>query len=148
VSDARKRALRLFGNALGNCLYDKQHLQKLKTIPKGAQGYLPENPVNPYLAAGTRTDKGKQHVDNTPIQSEVLLQYFGVRCTEVFFSEHTRRAIFLCSDPACQRYTLSKVNNRLSVQSRHNGTTAKFCIWQCAFIRYQSSDASRWYIVC
>lgn len=29
VSDARKRALRLFGNRLGNCLYDKQHLKKI-----------------------------------------------------------------------------------------------------------------------
>ena len=31
VSDARKRALRLFGDALGNCLYDKSHLKRLKT---------------------------------------------------------------------------------------------------------------------
>ena len=31
VSDARKRALRLFGDALGNCLYDKEHLKRLKT---------------------------------------------------------------------------------------------------------------------
>lgn len=31
VSDARKRALRLFGNAFGNCLYDKEYLQSLKS---------------------------------------------------------------------------------------------------------------------
>jgi hypothetical protein len=31
VSDARKRALRLFGDALGNCLYDKNHLKRIKT---------------------------------------------------------------------------------------------------------------------
>lgn len=31
VSDARKRALRIFGNLLGNCLYDKEHLKKLKS---------------------------------------------------------------------------------------------------------------------
>ena len=31
VSDARKRALRVFGDALGNCLYDKDHLKRLKT---------------------------------------------------------------------------------------------------------------------
>jgi len=30
VSDARKRALRCFGDSLGNCLYDKEHLKKLK----------------------------------------------------------------------------------------------------------------------
>lgn len=34
MSDARKRALRLFGNALGNCLYDKEHLVKLKSAKK------------------------------------------------------------------------------------------------------------------
>jgi len=31
VSDARKRALRLFGDALGNCLYDKSYLSRLKS---------------------------------------------------------------------------------------------------------------------
>lgn len=30
VSDARKRALRCFGNALGNCIYDKNHIKKVK----------------------------------------------------------------------------------------------------------------------
>ncbi len=35
VSDARKRALRLFGNALGNCIYDKEHLSKVKNKVKG-----------------------------------------------------------------------------------------------------------------
>jgi DNA repair and recombination protein RAD52 len=30
VSDARKRALRVFGDALGNCLYDKKHLRDMK----------------------------------------------------------------------------------------------------------------------
>jgi len=49
VSDARKRALRLFGNALGNCLYDKQHLQVLKKVNKGAKGFLPEVPVNSFM---------------------------------------------------------------------------------------------------
>jgi DNA repair and recombination protein RAD52 len=41
VTDARKRALRLFGNALGNCIYDKGHLKRLKTAQPEAQGYLP-----------------------------------------------------------------------------------------------------------
>lgn len=31
VSDARKRALRVFGNALGNCVYDKEHIKKVKS---------------------------------------------------------------------------------------------------------------------
>jgi DNA repair and recombination protein RAD52 len=29
VSDARKRCLRVFGNALGNCIYDKEHIKKV-----------------------------------------------------------------------------------------------------------------------
>ncbi len=31
VSDARKRGLRIFGNRLGNCLYDKAHLSHVKS---------------------------------------------------------------------------------------------------------------------
>ena len=37
VTDARKRAIRLFGNVLGNSLYDKNHLRKVRrdsTAPK------------------------------------------------------------------------------------------------------------------
>lgn len=49
VSDARKRALRLFGSALGNCLYDKEHLRKVKTSKAGAPGFLAATPVNPYI---------------------------------------------------------------------------------------------------
>ncbi len=34
VSDAMKRALRQFGNVLGNCLYDKQYLQQVHRVKK------------------------------------------------------------------------------------------------------------------
>jgi len=34
VTDAKKRALRTFGGALGNCVYDKQHLRKVKSTLK------------------------------------------------------------------------------------------------------------------
>lgn len=34
VTDALKRSLRLFGNALGNCLYDKDYLINIKKIKK------------------------------------------------------------------------------------------------------------------
>jgi len=33
VSDARKRALRIFGDALGNCLYDKNYVKEMKKPP-------------------------------------------------------------------------------------------------------------------
>jgi len=62
VSDARKRALRLFGNALGNCLYDKEHLQKLKSAKKGDAGYLPSTVSNPAHDA----EKVSVHSEQTP----------------------------------------------------------------------------------
>ncbi len=34
VSDARKRALRLFGNRLGNCLYDKEYVKVVRAEEK------------------------------------------------------------------------------------------------------------------
>jgi recombination DNA repair RAD52 pathway protein len=39
VTDAIKRALRLFGNHLGNCCYDKDYLRAVKNAPK--QPYKP-----------------------------------------------------------------------------------------------------------
>jgi DNA repair and recombination protein RAD52 len=40
VSDARKRALRLFGNALGNCIYDKEHINRVKNKVKSASSSI------------------------------------------------------------------------------------------------------------
>lgn len=46
VSDARKRALRLFGNALGNSVYDKVHtVHEVKSKVKGAP-MIPKGPVS------------------------------------------------------------------------------------------------------
>eukprot|EP01116_Phalansterium_solitarium_P020705 TRINITY_DN6180_c0_g1_i1.p1 TRINITY_DN6180_c0_g1~~TRINITY_DN6180_c0_g1_i1.p1 ORF type:complete len:382 (+),score=92.19 TRINITY_DN6180_c0_g1_i1:79-1224(+) len=41
VTDARKRALRLFGNYLGNCLYNKQHLKALKSDKQNLSSVKP-----------------------------------------------------------------------------------------------------------
>ena len=40
VTDARKRALRLFGAALGNCLYSKQHVKKIRSARPDEEGFL------------------------------------------------------------------------------------------------------------
>eukprot|EP01096_Ripella_sp_DP13-Kostka_P002416 TRINITY_DN13237_c0_g1_i1.p1 TRINITY_DN13237_c0_g1~~TRINITY_DN13237_c0_g1_i1.p1 ORF type:complete len:372 (-),score=149.09 TRINITY_DN13237_c0_g1_i1:38-1123(-) len=50
VSDARKRALRLFGDALGNCLYDKDHLKRVKSQSSYAPtaGFLQTAMVEEY----------------------------------------------------------------------------------------------------
>lgn len=66
VSDARKRALRLFGNALGNCLYDKEHLMKLKSAKKGEAGYLPPTVSNPAHDAEKATVSYEQPVSLPP----------------------------------------------------------------------------------
>ena len=40
VSDGLKRALRAFGNMMGNCLSDKKYLQYVKNQPKPAESNL------------------------------------------------------------------------------------------------------------
>jgi len=66
VSDARKRALRLFGNALGNSIYDKQHIRKVK---KGSlsKDVLTDEPVNPYVG-NTVNNPPQATASNTPPQ--------------------------------------------------------------------------------
>jgi len=81
VTDARKRALRLFGNALGNCIYDKSHLKRIKTtqtavrknfqvpssiclmiIPttkQNAQGFLPVDTTMDLMNKATPSDGEK-----------------------------------------------------------------------------------------
>ena len=47
VTDGRKRALRLFGNLLGNCVYNKAHQKSYKNIKetKFAEASVPPPPV-------------------------------------------------------------------------------------------------------
>lgn len=45
VTDAIKRALRIFGNHLGNCVYDKEYLKSLKAKPASFR----QPPVAPSL---------------------------------------------------------------------------------------------------
>lgn len=40
ATDAIKRAMRQFGNALGNCLYDKEYLKAIKRVPKQGRGNI------------------------------------------------------------------------------------------------------------
>jgi DNA repair and recombination protein RAD52 len=49
VTDARKRALRMFGNALGNCIYDKQHVKKFKSQATDQNGFVLEPPKVPLV---------------------------------------------------------------------------------------------------
>lgn len=47
VSDARKRALRVFGNALGNSVYDRDYIQTVHVPQKVS-----------FLLGGSINDKG------------------------------------------------------------------------------------------
>lgn len=43
ATDAMKRALRTFGNVLGNCLYDKDYLQRIAKVKSGPTKWNPDN---------------------------------------------------------------------------------------------------------
>jgi len=48
VTDGLKRALKSFGNALGNCLGDKDYTRLIGSKPKDAPNYPPEEIINSY----------------------------------------------------------------------------------------------------
>ncbi|XP_029379245.1 DNA repair protein RAD52 homolog isoform X4 [Echeneis naucrates] len=61
VTDGMKRALKCFGNALGNCILDKEYLLALNKIPK-----QPPPPVNP---AQTKRSEGEPSVEKARLSS-------------------------------------------------------------------------------
>eukprot|EP01130_Rhizamoeba_saxonica_P005272 TRINITY_DN2117_c0_g1_i3.p1 TRINITY_DN2117_c0_g1~~TRINITY_DN2117_c0_g1_i3.p1 ORF type:complete len:206 (-),score=52.85 TRINITY_DN2117_c0_g1_i3:32-649(-) len=62
VSDARKRALRCFGNALGNCIYDKEHIKDIKKVKR--KGGATEN-VTYEMIRMAQDDSMIDMVDNS-----------------------------------------------------------------------------------
>lgn len=69
VSDARKRALRLFGNALGNSVYDKEFIESIDLT--------------------TKRQPGRMGNQNTPSSSSIT--YEGIRQSERSFSSPISR---------------------------------------------------------
>ncbi|KAI3371431.1 hypothetical protein L3Q82_024018 [Scortum barcoo] len=63
VTDGMKRALKCFGNALGNCILDKEYLLAINKIPK-----QPPPPLNP---AHTKRSEGEPSVENARVSSLV-----------------------------------------------------------------------------
>ncbi|XP_071358032.1 DNA repair protein RAD52 homolog isoform X2 [Trachinotus anak] len=63
VTDGMKRALKCFGNALGNCILDKEYLLAINKIPK-----QPPPPVNP---AQTKRSEGEPSVEKARFSSLV-----------------------------------------------------------------------------
>ncbi|XP_074490349.1 DNA repair protein RAD52 homolog [Sebastes fasciatus] len=66
VTDGMKRALKCFGNALGNCILDKEYLIAINKIPK-----QPRPPVDP---AQTKRSEGEPSVEKARISSLVREQ--------------------------------------------------------------------------
>ncbi|XP_040894261.1 DNA repair protein RAD52 homolog isoform X2 [Toxotes jaculatrix] len=63
VTDGMKRALKCFGNALGNCILDKEYLLAINKIPK-----QPPPPLNP---AQTKRSEGEPSVEKARFSSLV-----------------------------------------------------------------------------
>ncbi|XP_018519470.1 DNA repair protein RAD52 homolog isoform X1 [Lates calcarifer] len=64
VTDGMKRALKCFGNALGNCILDKEYLLAINKIPR-----QPPPPLNP---AQTKRTEGEPSVEKARLSSLVL----------------------------------------------------------------------------
>ncbi|XP_069558136.1 DNA repair protein RAD52 homolog isoform X2 [Brachyistius frenatus] len=71
VTDGMKRALKCFGNALGNCILDKQYLLAINKIPK-----QPPAPLNP---ARTKRSEGEPSVEKARFRSLVREENLAVR---------------------------------------------------------------------
>ncbi|XP_044049811.1 DNA repair protein RAD52 homolog isoform X2 [Siniperca chuatsi] len=95
VTDGMKRALKCFGNALGNCILNKEYLQAINKIPK--------QPPPPLDAAQTKRSEDEPSVEEarvsslvreekllsavgpsrTPLETRVLNQNQNQNCSEV-----------------------------------------------------------------
>ena len=52
VTDGLKRALKSFGNILGNCLYDKEFVSYVGSLEKSATNFKQEEMLNRYNTTG------------------------------------------------------------------------------------------------
>jgi len=72
ITDARKRALRMFGNALGNCIYDKQYLKRVKTMKTDEKGFVledePQSKPNGHAPMLQQQPQQPQQSPTLPIQ--------------------------------------------------------------------------------
>ncbi|KAM9377475.1 DNA repair protein RAD52 homolog [Pholidichthys leucotaenia] len=79
VTDGMKRALKCFGNALGNCILDKEYLLAINKIPK-----QPPPPLNP---AQTKRSEGEPSVEKARfgslVREESLISASGPTWTPV-----------------------------------------------------------------
>lgn len=74
VTDAMKRALRIFGNRLGNCAYDKIFLKEVKTRPAGSTNNIVRAANYPSKAEPDAVQVQAQNVQRAPISVPVQAQ--------------------------------------------------------------------------
>lgn len=66
-----KRALRIFGNRLGNCAYDKIFLKEVKTRPAGSTNNIVRAANYPAKAEPDAVQVQAQSVQRAPVQVQV-----------------------------------------------------------------------------
>jgi len=96
VTDATKRALRLFGNHLGNCCYDKEYLRAVKNPQYKPTTFKPNSvsivnavqPVQPVPIANA----GRTSIDNIMTEDDLL----GADMTDMYTK--FRLPILCCLD--------------------------------------------------
>ncbi|XP_069018823.1 DNA repair protein RAD52 homolog isoform X3 [Embiotoca jacksoni] len=126
VTDGMKRALKCFGNALGNCILDKQYLLAINKIPK-----QPPAPLNP---AQTKRSEGEPSVEKarfrglvreenlavrTPLEPRIIYQ--EPNCSEV----RTPRAAGSASDRKSENVNCGSVAGSVDVVESEGHTDPK-----------------------
>ncbi|KAI9815018.1 MAG: DNA repair protein rad52 [Pycnora praestabilis] len=95
TTDALKRALRNFGNVLGNCIYDKDYLAKITKVKVTSSKWDVENlhrhadfaPIKKENAMGETVYHKPNGVTNVPSGAELEDEFGGDEFDEVDFSE-------------------------------------------------------------
>ncbi|XP_068950452.1 DNA repair protein RAD52 homolog isoform X2 [Petaurus breviceps papuanus] len=86
VTDGLKRALRCFGNALGNCILDKDYLRSLNTLPRQFPSELDlanikRQDFEPSVEQ-TRYNSCLKNMAPAPPQAKEVMSLCGTGCTE------------------------------------------------------------------
>ncbi|MBW0478473.1 hypothetical protein O181_018188 [Austropuccinia psidii MF-1] len=71
VTDALKRAMRTFGNLMGNCLYDKSYLNNIKNMQAQKEKFLPSKLYRPQHVQKPNDSNQVKTPINQPIDTSV-----------------------------------------------------------------------------
>nr|ACO11517.1 DNA repair protein RAD52 homolog [Caligus rogercresseyi] len=93
VTDGLKRALKSYGNALGNCLNDKDYIRLIDKKPRESQTYDLDDTIN-FSSSSSVFKRPLEVKKEAPESSEALeaLQSLNVPETDVLRAERIRKA--------------------------------------------------------